>query len=360
MKNILHIIDTLWLGWAQTVVKWIFESQKESDTIFLYALRKTEIETQIDHKNVFFYNSKNKYSLFSLISLFLFIKRNKIDVLHCHLAKATYFWILLKIIFWSKVKVIVHEHGEIFEKGKIYPNILNVLDRYVTLYIAVSEATKRKIVQKINCNSEKIVTLYNFVDTEKFKKQENEIVSQNRKKYWLSDRDFIVWFAGRIVALKWWEVFVDSARLLLSEWINIKFVIAWDGSEKDKLLKQIASCSNIHFLWYVDDMVSFYSILDIFVISSYYEAMWITPIEAMSSFIPVIATDIEGLNEVVKDWENWLLFKKWDCSDLKEKIIKMYTDTDIKNSFIQKWLEEVKKYALKKYLVILNDIYERI
>lgn len=58
--RILHIIDSLGLGGAQTVVKGVFESQFKNDNIFLYSLRKGKINTKINHKNVKVYDSTKK------------------------------------------------------------------------------------------------------------------------------------------------------------------------------------------------------------------------------------------------------------------------------------------------------------
>ncbi|MBS8122403.1 hypothetical protein [Candidatus Vampirococcus lugosii] len=62
MKKTLHLIDSMGLGGAQTVVKGIFEKQKDNSNIFLYALRKRDINIKINHQNIFINNSKNKFS----------------------------------------------------------------------------------------------------------------------------------------------------------------------------------------------------------------------------------------------------------------------------------------------------------
>ena len=76
--RILHIIDTLWIGGAQTVVKSIFEKQKDNKDIFLFALRKREINIEINHSNVFLYQSKAKYSFAPIKELRRIIKESKI------------------------------------------------------------------------------------------------------------------------------------------------------------------------------------------------------------------------------------------------------------------------------------------
>ena len=97
--RILHIIDTLWLGGAQTVVKTLFEKQEEKENIFLFALRKTEPLLSVNHKNVFVFPSSSKYSLNPIRKLIRFIHVHEINILHCHLPRSQFFGYLLKQFF---------------------------------------------------------------------------------------------------------------------------------------------------------------------------------------------------------------------------------------------------------------------
>jgi len=114
--KILHIIDSLGLGGAQTVVRGIFESQKDNRDIFLFALRRRDITMEIDHINVKIFNSNKKYSFKPLIKLKELIRKEGIEVLHCHLFKSQLFGVIIKIFYFPKIKIIFQEHGKIFSK----------------------------------------------------------------------------------------------------------------------------------------------------------------------------------------------------------------------------------------------------
>ena len=128
MKRVLHIIDSMGLWWAQTVAKWIFEWQKDNSNIYIYALRKRDINIEIDHSNVFSDDSKNKFN-FPILKLRKFIIENNIEVLHCHLAKSQIMWWILKTVFFPSIHLVFHEHGQVFEAGKIYPFIMKLFNR---------------------------------------------------------------------------------------------------------------------------------------------------------------------------------------------------------------------------------------
>lgn len=358
MKKVLHIIDNLWLGWAQTVLKWIFEYENNSN-IFLYSLRKTEITTHINHQNIFINNLKNKFT-FPIFKLRKYIKENNIEILHCHLYKSQIIWWLLKILFFSNIKLVFHEHWAIQLKGKVYPFFMNLFRNKVDIYVAISESIQKYILQKTSFQENKVDLLYNFVDLKKFKKIENLNIKEEKIKFWFKENDFIVWFAWRLVNRKWWRDFINSAKKIINNWFDIKFLIAWDWEDKEKILQEIKNISNIKYIWYLNNMVNFYNTIDCFIFSSHWEPLGLTWIEANACGCPVIASNIEWLNEIMIDGKNALLFEKWNIDDWVEKIEKIYKDEWLRKMLISNWREEVKKYSLDKYLIELNKMYEKL
>jgi len=360
--KILHIIDSMWLWWAQTVVKWIFEKQKDNSDIFIYALREREITMKIEHKNLFLNNSKNKFS-FPIIKLKKFIKENNISILHCHLAKSQIMWWILKTLFFPNIKLIFHEHWEIFQEWNIYPFLMNIFRKKVDIYFAVSKATKNTILEKTNYKVSQIKVLYNFVDLDKFKKIEKFDLVEERKKYWLLKKDFIIWFASRLYEWKWWKEFIWSAKILIEKWYNLQFVIWWDWEDKEKIenfIHQNNLEKNIRLIWYIDNMVNFYNMIDMFVFPTHRESMWLTQLEAQSCWSLVIASDIEWLNETLNNNKNCLLFESKNKNDLSEKILEIYNNDKLSFKLIDWWLENIKKFSLENYIIELNRNYEEL
>lgn len=357
-NNILHIIDNLWLGWAQRVVSGIFEWKQNDKNIFLFSLRKVDINMNIHHKNICIHHSTNKFS-FPILKLIKFIKQNDITILHCHLAKSQIIGWILKMFFFPNIKLVFHEHGEIFEEGRIYPFLMNFFRNGVDLYIAVSFATKKKILEKTSFEEKKIRVLYNFVDENKFRKIHDFDKESYRKKYGMKNEDFVVWFASRIYEWKWRKEFINSAKILSKEH-DIKFLIAGNWQDSEKLLQEIQWFSNIQYIWYIDTMTNFYNILDCFVFPSHRESLWITWIEANACETPVIASDIEWLNEIMLHGQNALLFEKQNSKDLSEKILQIYQDENLRKNLIKNGLQEIKKYSLSRYLVDLEALYGNI
>lgn len=359
--KILHIIDSLGLGGAQTIVKGIFEYQPENKDIFLYALRKREITTKIKHTNVKICNSTKKYSLKSLFELRDLIKKEKIDILHCHLFRSQVFGWVLKIIWFKNIKLIFHEHGGIIEDGLLYSLFLRLSQNSVNIFIAVSRAMENALIKNTKNNEQKIKIIYNFVDLEKFnKKNITWNIQKERNKLGIRN-EFVVGFAGRIVERKGWREFIKAAEFLVKKYSNMKFIIAGDGVQRDKMLLFIEKWGlkdKIIYIGYKSNMTWFYSLLDCFVIPSHWEPMGITEIEAQAMNIPVIASNVEGLSEVIEHGENGILFKAKDHIDLAEKIILIKNNRQLKENLLKNSMESVKEYSIDRYVKKLKTIYE--
>ncbi len=368
--KVLHIIDHLGFGGAQTIMKGIFESQQKNKNIFLCVLRKKHNRVlEIQHENVTNYNTKAKFSFTPIKKIRGLILKNNINILHCHLFKAQIFGFILKRVFFPAIYLIFHEHGAIIGSDNdnivenyLYRKFITISARNVNIYIAVSNAIKDKLIEKAALSKDKIVTLYNFVDLNKFNPQKLVDVRMEQKRLGIQQDDFVVGFAGRIVERKGWREYIEAAEILLKTLPNIKFLIAGDGHEKYHLLHIIErDCfqDKIIFLGYIADTIQFYSYLHCFVMPSLWEPMGMTELEAQACGIPVIATNIPGLNEIVQHNYNGLLFELKNTQDLAEKIKRLYHNKYVRQKLTANGLRSVFQYSLDNFLLKLNIIYDK-
>jgi L-malate glycosyltransferase len=349
-KRVLHIIDHIGFGGAQRVVEGILS---QNDEMLLMSLGRRKKEINI--KNIITPDFSCK--IFWDPKMFRFIKeivrKNKIEIIHCHLAKSIFYGCLFKKQN-PRVGLVVHEHGAILGSDKnrfihyLYIKIIRFSAKYADGFIAISKAVSDKLRSEGRVPARKIKILYNFVDIKKFvaKKQKNKVTK--------------IGFAGRIIRRKGWREFVWVAKLLSRENPGLKFLIAGDGKEREQLLKEIAYNGNIKYLGYVSDMISYYGRIDCLVVPSHWEPMGLVELEAQSSGVPVVASDVPGLNEVVSDNKDVLLFKNKNVTDLLEKIETVVLSDKLRRKLIKNGLINAGKYSLDKYISKLNKIYDGI
>jgi len=359
--KILHIIDSLGLGGAQTVVKGVFENQKDNRNIFLFSLRRRNINIEIEHKNIIIFNSNRKYSLKSLFELRDLIKKEKIDILHCHLFKAQFFGWLLKIIYFPNIRLIQHEHGKIFRDVFYYNKFINFSQKKTDLFIAVSKATKNKLIENGKVKDNKINVLPNFVDLKKFNGDNiTWNVESEKEKLGIKKDEFVIGFVGRLAKIKGCEYLIKVLPYLNFPY---RVLIAGDGPERkslEDLAEELKVRGKVIFLGYRKDTVFIYSLLNILVMSSLSEASPMSVLEAWAVDVPIVASNVNGLNEIIFNNKNGLLFEVKNSHDLSEKIELIYKDGKVRDKLIGNGLEDIKKYDFGNYINNLNKIYEDI
>ncbi|MEJ0053256.1 MAG: glycosyltransferase [bacterium] len=359
--KVLHLIDSLTFGGAASLVKDIFEFQPGNTNIYLYPLRLKGNVVDIVHPNVIPTTSKFKYSLFPFFDLYKIIRQNNIDILHCHLFRSQMCGYILKVFCFQHLKLIFHRHGAPNEYWFAYVLFLLCSISQVDYFIAISKMAQGFLFERAHVPKRKIQLLYNFVNLSKFDVSSVN-VSQARTKLALKKTDFVVGFAARIVEAKGWKEFIGSA-VLLREDRDIKFVIAGDGIDRPQLLSQLERQQlekQVIYLGYQSNMTDFYAVLNCFIIPSHFETMGLTEIEAMAMEVPVIASNVPGLNEIIEDRKNGLLFPNKDIKALTDKIQLLRDNATLRKALIEQGRRDLQKYSLPEYLKRLDNIYAQI
>lgn len=361
--KILHIIDHIGIGGVQTSLRGITEKEKNNPNIFYYFLRNNKVRTKINNSNCYFCKSHSKLNIQSLFELKKLIRNQNINILHCHLQKSFVFGYLLKLLFFKNIKLIFHERGKIFENKKWYSFFLKKAQNKVNLFIAISKETKNKLVRNARIDSGQIKVLHNSVDLERFNynaNKHNNNQSKGLKEFKIKNDDFVIGFAARIVKRKGCNDLICAFNELENK-KNIKLVIAGDGSQKDncvKLVDKLKLNNNVFFLGCILDMVQFYSNIDCFIIPSHWEPFGVVALEAQTMRVPIIASDVPGLNEIIFDKENGLLFEPKNSKNLAKKIKLIYNNKKLREKIIENGSRDVKKYSIDNYLIRLKSIYD--
>ncbi len=345
--RILYLIDNYSLGGAQTVIRGIFDNNPDEAEIFSVALRRKEPVMCFEHPNAISLKSNSKYSLFPFLFLKRYIKSRKIDLLHCLLPRSIVTGYLIKRFFFPDIFYVIHEQGDIFE-SRLYALLIRIIKKKADGFIACSEATGRKLSENAGINPEKIKVIYNFVDLKRFSFKE-PLVSPH----------LTIGYAGRIEKRKGWREFVQAACRLSTD-NRLKFIMAGTGREKQKLQRMLGrkQIRNIEYAGFVKDMEHFYLKLHLLVIPSHFEPMGMVAVEAMACGIPLLAADVPGLNEVVKQGRNGWLMEAGSAEQLVIGIKKMLaSDREEIIAIINNNIRDAQTYSFYSFYSELLRFY---
>ncbi|UCE75376.1 MAG: glycosyltransferase family 4 protein [Methanomassiliicoccales archaeon] len=252
--------------------------------------------------------------------LFFLLKTHKIskscDIIHAHFTLSG-----LAAVFSQRIgrkRIILTCHGSdinyIPESGMVRTISIHTLEK-VNKIITVSYALKNKIVD-LGISQDKIVIIPNSVDTKRF--------SPRRTK----SNGFEILWAGRMVREKGLEYLFQAMIEVIDKIPDVKLILIGDGEQRkylEKLAVKIGIRDNLHFVGIKEHsaMPDYMAQAKLFVLPSLSEGMPLTLLEAMSSGIPIVATKVGGIPEVVKNGENGILVPPGDSKELSKAILRL-------------------------------------
>ena len=191
----------------------------------------------------------------------------------------------------------------IYRRGSAIPIKNSILNRFIfnnviDYIIANSEETKKTVLKNQIFKEDKIITIYNGINIDKYNNRNYELL------YKRENNELIIGNAGRLSYQKNQFFLLDLADELKKNFINFKILIAGDGELKEKLLNEIKKRNldnNIIFLGFVENIKSFMKSIDIFILPSHWEGFGYVMVEAMLSKKLVIAFNKSSNSEIVEN-----------------------------------------------------------
>ena len=267
----------------------------------------------------------------------------------------------------AKTKVIFTDHDsrkKIRQKSSIY-NYFKFLRRrfYASLvdkFIAVSNYIKNRIIDEnlTEKDKSKVVLIYNGVDISRFSPLKDK-AKLKRELLGVKDSTNVVTFIGQLIPEKGADLLFDCAVSILREGLDILFLFIGDGILHNKLKYKAKSLSkNIRFLGIRNDVDKLLKISDLLILPSRWgEAFGLAIAEAMACEIPVIATKVGAIPELVND-KTGILVPVGDVNSLKQSITFLLSQPEKRKLLGQAGREKVLRlFNIKKMVKDTISLY---
>lgn len=350
-KKVAIFIPELVVGGAENMVAQLtthLNSEKfEVMLIVIGVKQKTPIQEYLNTYNMnVVYLGKGLGMDYNIIyKVYKLLNRFKPDIIHTHLFSFAYAfpWVLC-----HKVKMLHTVHNmpkfELTKKGKMLISILYKLNKAVP--VAISSIIEKQMIEMYKVKN--IETIYNPVNTKRY-----FVERQYNKKHVIT---FIN--VGRMVPQKNQELLIQSFALVLKALPEAKLKIAGDGYLKENLIKLVIENGikdSVEFLGNVKEVEKEFAKADIFVLSSDYEGLPLTVLEAMASGLPIISTDVGGVSDVVTD--NGILVEPNNIQQLSEEMIRLGSNFKECEKMGNKSLENIKDFDINNITLQYEEIY---
>ena len=175
-----------------------------------------------------------------------------------------------------------------------------------------------------------------------------------------------VGFAGRLEKHKGVDYMIDAVAVAAKRDPEIQFVIAGDGSYKDALVEQVDALGLKDVVTFAghlsrDDIKKFYSDIDLFLMaSSPAETFGKVGVEAMSTGTPVLAPDIGGIGDWLRDGKNGYFIPMNDAARYAEKIVSLLNDPEMLSKLGMHAAATAREFTLEQYAQMHEDYFKKI
>jgi UDP-glucose:(heptosyl)LPS alpha-1,3-glucosyltransferase len=169
--------------------------------------------------------------------------------------------------------------------------------------VAISEMVKQDIVDHYGIPEDRIVVVYNGVDTERFHPRNRRYRQEIRERYGLRAEDLVLLFVSHNFRLKGLRYLIQALALTKRKRQNVKLLVI--GRDKAgpyrRLAKKVGCADDVLFAGGVKDLERYYPSADILVHPTFYDACSLVVLEALASGLPVITTRYNGAGGIISD-----------------------------------------------------------
>jgi len=338
--NVLQVCDHLgWEGSRMHGVKRLFAWMiPRFDTsrfnVSLVSLRKKDLsEETLESFGVdITYLHKSKFDPATLPALLKVIDRKQIDILHLHGYGATTFGRLAGAM--RRIPTILHEHANLTDTPWFQKVADAALEPFTDIGIAVSQSTADFVIKARKMPADKVKVVYLGVPLEEFSRPRSaDEIAAARAELGVQPGQFVAGTVTRLHDSKGNSFLVDAARLVINDRPGTRFYMVGEGPLLESLQQQARAVGlgdRFVFAGFAKDVARVVSAFDISVFPSLWEGTPLTVFEALAMGKPIVATDADGLVDVLTHDRDAISVPKRDAPALAGAISRMIDDAALR------------------------------
>jgi glycosyltransferase involved in cell wall biosynthesis len=291
-------------------------------------------------------------------------RRLSVDLIHCHLSQDL--WSIIPATLGLGIPVVLTKAIGSYVKKK------DPLHRWlygrVSRVIAISDVIRRNVIDTCPIAPGNVVTIYPGVDVERFTPGDG-VGDAVRARLGIEDGVSAVGIVGRLEPWKGQLEFIEAAALVHREHPRTNFIVAGadttPGRQFRRFLEQRVSDlglqGSVVFTGHVSDVASLLRALDVFVFPYRAEAFGLALAEAMATGIACIAAKAEGVEEIVEDQTDGLLFSPGDVQEMARSISLVLSRADVRKALAERAREKVaREFSLGSMVERVMAIYGEV
>jgi glycosyltransferase involved in cell wall biosynthesis len=366
--NVLQVCDHLgWEGSRMHGVKRLFgwmipRFDRERYNVSLVSLRKKDLsEETLESMGIdITYLGKSKFDPTTLPALLKVIRRKKIDILHLHGYGATTFGRIAAGM--RSIPTIVHEHANLTDTPWFQKVADAILEAETDIALAVSQSTADFVIKARQIPHDKVKVVYLGVPMEEFNRTRNpEEIADARAELGVSPDDLLIGSVTRLHDSKGNDYLVEAARLVVNQRPAARFMVFGEGPLRDDLearARRLGLGDRFQFAGFARDVARVVSAFDISVFPSLWEGTPLTVFEALAMGKAIVATDADGLVDVLRHEHDAVIVPKRDAAALAAAMIRLIDEPGTRARLSESARVSARQYDIAAFVGKMERLYD--
>lgn len=318
------------------------------------------IDRRAQDLGVNFYDLPERCSLDpnSIARLWRIIAREKIDIVHAHDYKTDVFALILRPFL--RFKLVSTAHGWITTSPKLHVYVMldKLALRYCEKVMCVSSDIRNKLL-RWGVRAERLIYLPNGVDTDHFSRKAPVASLRNELK--INAVQPLIGAIGRLSEEKDLGAFLRVAQQVLRTIPTARFVLVGEGPHRpflEQLARELGLDGRVLFLGQRNDILNVYTSLDLLLLTSSTEGFPNVVLEAMAMELPVVATDVGGVSDLLEDGITGRVVARGDIDGLARAVADLMKDREFAHRLAKAARERVcREFSFEGRVRKLERVY---
>jgi len=354
--RILHLTETAGPGGAEMLMVRLVERLGTEYESKVGLIKDGWLAAEMTKRGVpvLFLENRGSTPVTLIRQLIATIRRERIDLIHSHEFFMNTCGAMASVL--SGVPQLAMVHGRNYYGDRVRRRAAYRAVSRRACIVAVCEATKEYLVQRVGIDSRRIRVVHNGVDVEEVRSADS-----CRKFDSSSHRAPTICTVGRLSPVKGHSDLLLAMRDLVPKFRDVQLLIVGKGRLESVLKQQVVDLGlskNVSFTGHLENLKEVWPHVDVFVLPSLSEGMPLTLLEAMAAGVPSVATRVGGVPEVVEDGKTGLLVPPRNSDELAKGIAVVLEDQMLAKKIGGAGREAVvRRFSLTQMVQAYREIY---
>jgi glycosyltransferase involved in cell wall biosynthesis len=288
-------------------------------------------------------------------------RRERVEVWHGHDYKSNALGLLLRRRWPMRLVTTLHGWVRRTVRTPLYYAIDRLTLPHYERVVCVSEDLHRA-ARACGVPHDRCILLENAIRADEFTRR--QAAEGAKARLGLPAGRMVVGAVGRLSAEKGFDLLIRVVERLLRDGIDLELWIVGEGSEEARLRALVAELGlgeRIKLLGYRPETIPLYEAMDVFALSSLREGLPNVVLEAMAMEVPVVATRIAGVPNLIRHEQNGLLVEPGDAEGLAQALGRLLGDERLRGRLRRAGRTTIEAgYSFEARMARLRDIYDRL